>query len=373
MQQIFHFRSCPRQDNRHDRAGHSRGHSMILQALGFLAALLSPVATLSAAEDTPDYADFDQGLFMPYLDAHEGDLKKPPRLGLSFGGDMIEAVMDSGSTGIVVAARYVPGWEAMQSLGEGRITYTSSGRIMIGQWVVTPVSIQGADGRGIETSPMPILVVTQVACTEMARDCTPSDDPAHIAMLGVGFGREHDAQAQSTPDKNPFLQVKPRDEDRYRRGYILTAKGVHVGLTRANTDGDFRFVKLKRQQETDDWSAVPACISVDGQMPPACGTMLADTGVTAMFMTLPAEQAGSNTRSLQPGTSVSILLGSGDQAGELYSFEVGDDSSSLAPSEVHLRVAPDRVFVNTSLHILNGFDFLYDADGGYAGFRSRRD
>jgi hypothetical protein len=26
-------------------------------------------------------------------------------------------------------------------------------------------------------------------------------------------------------------------------------------------------------------------------------------------------------------------------------------------------------FVNTSLHFLNGFDYLYDADGGFVGFR----
>ena len=26
-------------------------------------------------------------------------------------------------------------------------------------------------------------------------------------------------------------------------------------------------------------------------------------------------------------------------------------------------------FVNTSLHFLNGFDYLYDADGGLVGFR----
>ncbi len=26
-------------------------------------------------------------------------------------------------------------------------------------------------------------------------------------------------------------------------------------------------------------------------------------------------------------------------------------------------------FVNTSVHFLNGFDYLYDADGGFVGFR----
>jgi len=46
--------------------------------------------------------------------------------------------------------------------------------------------------------------------------------------------------------------------------------------------------------------------------------------------------------------------------------------SPLAPDGIHLNVSGERVFVNTSYHLLNGFDVLYDADGGYVGFRHRR-
>jgi hypothetical protein len=48
-----------------------------------------------------------------------------------------------------------------------------------------------------------------------------------------------------------------------------------------------------------------------------------------------------------------------------------DDASPVAPRSIHLRVSRDRTFVNTSFRVLNAFDFLYDADGGYAGFRRR--
>jgi hypothetical protein len=186
-------------------------------------------------------------------------------------------------------------------------------------------------------------------------------------MVGVGFAREHDRQSQSTPDKNPLLQVATGGREQ-RRGYILTPQGVHVGLTGGNVTGVFHYIKLDRQPDTPDWSPVPACITLNGQTPPACGTMLVDTGVSAMFMTVPSSQAGDARWELPPGTQVAISVGNGERSTPLYSFEVGG-SSLLAPSATHLNVSDARVFVNTSYHLLNGFDVLYDADGGYVGFR----
>jgi hypothetical protein len=62
--------------------------------------------------------------------------------------------------------------------------------------------------------------------------------------------------------------------------------------------------------------------------------------------------------------------GRAESSSELYRFKV-DGGSPLAPERIHLRVSPQRVFVNSIFHLLNGFDVLYDADGGYAGFRRR--
>ena len=73
-------------------------------------------------------------------------------------------MLDSGSTGIVVAARYIPGFDLLPSMGEGRLTYSSSGRVMIGRWVVTPLALVGRDGARVETEPMPVLAVTRVEC-----------------------------------------------------------------------------------------------------------------------------------------------------------------------------------------------------------------
>ncbi|MBS7540446.1 hypothetical protein KHC27_16055 [Ancylobacter lacus] len=227
------------------------------------------------------------------------------------------------------------------------------------------------------------MAVEEVRCLHAARDCRPSADPRDIAMVGVGYGREKDAQAQGTPEKNPLLRLAA-DGRRWRRGFILTARGVEVGLTAASARG-FAFARLARQEDGADWAGTPACLSVDGRTPPACGTLLVDTGVGAMFLTLPAAQAGAvldgEGRPVLPaGTEVAVRVAparsaAGAPAGgsggfDLYSFAVGG-ASPLAPEAVHLRVAADRVFVNTSFHLLNGFDVLYDAEGGYAGFRAR--
>jgi hypothetical protein len=337
------------------------GHAMV-GAMFALALCTRPLA----AEERPDYAGFGNGTFLRYLNAEAGGIRAVPRIGLSFGDAPIRAVIDSGSTGIVVAARYIPNIDRLPVQGDGQLTYTSSGRIMIGQWVMTPVALVGQDGASVSTEPMPVLAVTQVRCLENARNCTPRDDPSGIAMVGVGFARQGDRKGQSTPDKNPLLRVTGGEGPR-RRGYILSPEGVHVGLTRENTRGDFRFIKLKRQPDRPDWAATPACIALNGASPPACGSMLVDTGVGAMFMTVPPEQAQGAQGTLPAGTQVSVRAGTFD----LYGFTVGD-GSPLAPEAIHLRVSSaSKPFVNTSFHLLNGFDVLYDADAGYVGFRRR--
>src|SRR5438309_1418651 len=81
------------------------------------------------------------------------------------------------TTGIAGASVSIPNLDRLTSLGEGQRTYTSSGRVMLGRWVMTPVALIGADGAQLETEPMPVLAVMKVACLEHARDCEPSDEP----------------------------------------------------------------------------------------------------------------------------------------------------------------------------------------------------
>src|SRR5262249_53820932 len=150
------------------------------------------LAATPARTQTPD-ATNHAGTFLRYLNAPTagGDLREPPHLTLSLGGRHLNAVMDTGSTGVGVSASAIPGFDQLPKNGPAKLTYTSSGRIMQGVWVSVPVTIAGANGASVLTRPMPVLAVTSIDCTETARNCTPRDDPRHVAMIGVGFGRRN--------------------------------------------------------------------------------------------------------------------------------------------------------------------------------------
>lgn len=349
-------------------------HTLAAIAL-FIFALSPPPAGAQ-----PAYDGYRQGVYLRFLNAaqHDEPRSVPPTLALSFGGEAVQAVMDTGSTGIVVAASSIPNVDGLRSLGPGTLTYSSSGRIMRGRWVVTTAAIRGANGASITTRPLPVLAIDRIDCFRDARDCQPTDHPRHVAMIGIGFAREADHQAQSTPDKNPFLNLPAMgDGERageMRRGYVVTRQGVHVGLTRANTRGDYRYIKLAKGADGQDWSPLPACITLE-RGTPACGTALVDTGVSVMYLTVPPDRlAGhgeADGHTLGSGTRMTIRFGADDAAqSPRYDFAAGDTANAAAPSRIVLVGGTNRpTFVNTSVHALNVFDYLFDADGGYVGFR----
>ncbi|WP_298956436.1 hypothetical protein [uncultured Methylobacterium sp.] len=337
--------------------------------------LLAPAPVAAGA--APAYGD-GTGVFLGFLDGPAAT--RPPRLGLSFGGETKPVVMDTGSTGIVVSAARIPGIDALPSR-PGRLTYSSSGRIMIGRWVTVPATVTGRDGASVTTRPLPVLAVDRIDCTARARSCRPALAPAGVAMMGIGFGREADSQSQSTPDTNPLLGIDPAAGP-MRRGYVVTREGVHVGLTRANTAGDFRFVALDPYPGiAGEWRGVPVCIRVGDAPETSCGRALMDTGVGAMYLTLPPAAVAATLSpddrgrpALAPGTRLTFtfpddLAGGGPAA--RYAVTVGDADAPLAPSRVVLNTTRPEPFVNTGLHVLDGYDLLYDADGGFYGFRGR--
>jgi hypothetical protein len=338
----------------------------IRTGLGFAGLLLTSLFHWPARAEQPSYSGFKETAYLQFLRGGDDGLRRPPSLGLSFGARVHRATLDTGSTGVVVGSSSIPNVDRLPKAADGELTYTSSGRIMRGRWVKTSFTIVGAEDNAVQTEDMPVLAVDRVDCLPRARDCDPTEDVSHIAMIGIGFAREHDRQSQSTPDKNPLLHVVS-DANPQRKGYVLTSEGIHIGLSPQNTADSFTYIKLERNSEGTDWSPLPTCISINGKTPPACGTLLVDSGVGAAFVTLPMSQASGK---LITGDQVAVTIPQGDTSIPLYSFKVGDESP-VTPGVIHLRNSPERVFLNTSFKFLNGFDVLYDADGGYAGFRRR--
>jgi len=101
-----------------------------------------------------------------------------------------------------------------------------------------------------------------------------------------------------------------------------------------------------------------------------------DTGVAAMYLTVPESQAPAELRTfndvgptLVAGAKLTISIPAENSPQALYTFPVGDDLNPLAPRKLNLVGGSRAPFVNTSVRFLNGFDYLYDADGGFVGLR----
>ena len=195
--------------------------------------------------------------------------------------------MDTGSTGIVVAAEHYEPGPGDTNDGPGQLIYNSSGRVLHGTHHTTDVEILDNDDRPVATARVQVLRVDRITCLRNARDCQPNPRPRGVAFMGVGFDR---AAAQGTGDtapRNPFVNITSPGS--LRPGYVVTRTGVHLGMSAALTR-NFAFVKLSPKGTSSaaglaQWNAAPLTVSVDGQV--GTGTMLPDTGINYMFLSPP--------------------------------------------------------------------------------------
>lgn len=334
-------------------------------AVAALSLAVMPAAGAAARTPTPATTD-DAPAALAFLNAPAGDapLLAPPRLLVGVGGSLRQAVVDTGSTGVVLSASAIPDIGRLTDAGPGMLTYSSSGRIMRGRWIVTALTIAGRGGQ-VVTRPIPILAVTAIDCTPNARRCTPEANPGHVAMLGIGFGRAHDHQPGAAPDRNPLLNIAAPAG--LPHGYTITRHGISFG---GGAEG-FTLVRLNRDPTGRDWMAPPACIALDDGKP-ACGSVLVDTGIAGMFLTLPPDRLPMpDQTALPPATNVTIDLAPGATASALrYSVRAADPANPAAPSAITLSGIGRRpTFVNTGIRLLNRFDYRFDADAGTVGYR----
>lgn len=281
--------------------------------------------------------------------------------------------LDTGSTGIVVAAeRYTPAPGDVPG-GPGRLVYNSSGRILSGTYYTTDVVIQRDGNAPVATARVQVLRVTEITCQEHARDCRPEQNPRDVAFLGVGFDRNSAQGTEASVPRNPFTHLVSLASGAplasVRPGYVVTRTGVHLGMTAELTYG-FAFVKLAPSAASrpgaPEWSTPTMTVSVDGVA--GDGTILMDTGINYMFLSPPAGTRLEPGTRAPAGTKIAIFLPDRrSPQPAFYDFTVGARGNPLQPEKVE--VVRDRgVFVNTGRMFLEGFDYLYDAAGGYVGY-----
>jgi hypothetical protein len=393
-------------DNMHSR---SRRLTSLCRTGALLSAALVTGIT-AAAQTAPDYSSFTAAQFIPFAPP-ENDaplLINTPRLRFVMDGKSYEPKMDTGTTGIMLSASSIPGYtlDGASQLKPGWEFLSSSKLLWAGHWILKEINFQDTGGAIVATATVPVLAVErETFCPNYPEAKSPPTCPGvpsgppkqEIAYMGVGFGREHDGQPQGTPDHNPLLSITqiggvPVRPGTMRSGYILTARGVHVGLTAANTSG-FAYTSLtlpKNPNGPRDWSQASICVSVDGS---ACvrGSVLIDTGIEQMYLSLPSDvQVRSvcasdpsvkkvQVNALQDGSRVAVRFPDDQNTIAFYSFIVGDEANPMLPDLVilprpqpcTLPLPPSNAatFVNTGRHFLRRFDVLFDAEGGKFGLR----
>ncbi|TAJ82483.1 hypothetical protein [Reyranella sp.] len=280
--------------------------------------------------------------------------------------------MDTGSTGIVTSAEHFRPGPGDVAQGPGRLVYNSSGRILNGEHYLTDVVIQRDAHTPLATARVQVLRVTHITCLEHARDCRPEENPRNVGFMGVGFDRDSAQGTAVSAPKNPFVSLTSlasgQPVSRVRPGYVITRNAVHLGMT-PDLTRHMAFVKLTPKTHppgVPDWNGAPMTIAVDGR--PGRGTMLMDTGIDYMFLS-PPDGTGLRRGHVAPeGTRIEIYLPDRRQPQPAhYNLTVGRRGNPLHPAKVEV-VKDAGIFVNTGRMFLQGFDYLYDAAGGYVGY-----
>jgi hypothetical protein len=190
--------------------------------------------------------------------------------------------------------------------------------------------------------------------------------------MGVGLDRDGAQGSTPTAERNPFVALTSIASgvpaSKVRPGYIVSHGGIHLGMTAALAR-NFAFVKLTPKGTNlgplPQWNAAPLTVSVDGVT--GTGTSLMDTGINYMFLSPPAGTSLTYGRSAPDGTKIAIWLPGRMAPYATYAFTVGDQPNPLRPGRVEV-VHDPGTYVNTGRMFLQGFDYLYDAVGGYVGY-----
>lgn len=386
------------------------------------AAFAVGLADTASAQSGPDLQPYTAAIFVPYADAGKGivPFTDVPKLSFriqalagAFGQSappLTKSIsMDTGSTGVAISATALPGYDpnSASNLPLGWEYLSSSNVLWVGRWIKHDLVFLDAAGNPLATAQVPVLAVEiEYNCPGWSEKlnkpiCLKPKSvkrmPTGVAYVGVGFGREHDGQAQGIPDRNPLLNLtaiggQPIAQGTYRSGYVVTPRGVHVGLSPANTQ-DFAWAKLQGRSldangnpasdDPRDWPQAGMAVSVNDQAPQA-GAALIDTGIAQMYLAVPdpaqlptqpvknPSHQDKMSTGLTTGATVTVSFPDAANPVAQYSFTADNSTTNPdgpAPSVVLIPSAADPAFVNTGRHLLRAYDVAFDADGGWFGFR----
>ncbi|KAF1829677.1 hypothetical protein BDW02DRAFT_137008 [Decorospora gaudefroyi] len=348
-----------------------------------------------------DLSPYTDTIHIPFI--YNFSTKHVPQVMCTVEGVDIEMPIDTGSTGTLIGAPILPNIPPTAGTPAHHF-FTSSKILYVGRLVDLSIDFIGK-GASYATAVVPVLIVDKSwRCawydpSKHTFTCPPGPDgeeagerdTSNITYMGVGFGRNgpRDGKPYATPKVNPFLNVEAIDGERLsntamRVGYIISTKGIHLGLTSSNTRS-FTFTDLEpgltHDMDPRDWAMANMCFSINGRGR-NCGTALVDTGIAQMYIRAEGDVSiptviipnpnpngyAAMVKRVKPGTNVTIGFPSLKGTAMSYSFVVGDNTS-IEPSFVCPQRADHPPFVNTGRNLLFGYSMAFDAVGGRFGFR----
>lgn len=301
------------------------------------------------------YSSYDISTLIPYEDQRDPSWSDLVHVRLWVGstvGDGVKTFVDTGSTGIVLPAKDIPGFTKNHctTRNSGFHYLTSSNILYKGCWLTQDIYFNvGRTLQPVVHARVPVLAVTQrIQCRSdtddrtviSTGDCTnkdrtdedPTCDPLAttricFGILGIGWGRLDDGQPQGTSDKNPLINIVDMtiptfDIRRLYKGFIVQKDGITVGLTDGNTL-NLDFGDLTEHPNvtapppppgtggpTRNWNLLPACIWMDAEDPKTADcqpvSALLDTGIPQSYFRTP-----TTSGHLPPRDSMSLDVTAG--------------------------------------------------------------
>lgn len=373
------------------------------------------------------YTDFHEQYAIPYSNNPGYGSASPgaSTIAIDILGNSLDVILDTGSRGLYVSTNLLP--EDYTPTGfAGYLFLSSSKRLFQGIWADLTISfpqatVSGGNLTATAQATLPVLVAQSIGAqggtatfstvaasgnvtlttgaqvsfsdhTLTLLDGQVATYAANPGKLGPAsnFGVGIDPSGVNTSPNNSnqynqqfnaFLNFDQMKAGPMRAGYTLGQSGVHVGLTE-ETSG-FAYTNLiptgldQVPGSPTDWQIPTGTIDYEGETS-ATGRILVDIGIGYAFLTLPDSPAGGEATG---NYTVNLLNSNG-----AVSFDVNDDTANLlAPSPNATTgwstewspydssnsngftesVPPvGNQFLNTGRNVINGFDLVYDGEGG---------
>jgi hypothetical protein len=395
----------------------------------FLAVLLAGGAVLANAQTESEnpltgYTGFTQSYDIPYSNSPGYGAASPGEstIGIEILGARHDIIMDTGSRGLYISDNVLPGNYTPTGI-TGNLYLSSSKRLFQGTWANLTISFPDATAKGGATgaaeATLPVLVVqsittgsatdsasyttipvsgnvvltdnTTLAFSDSTLTLAPGQVVAYAQNPGVlgaasNFGVAIDPSGTSTNPNNTdqynqqynaFLNFDQMKAGTMRAGYTLDQSGVHIGLTK-DTKG-YAYTNLVPTGLTQvpgsppDWQVPTGTLVYDGGNTSMTGRILVDVGIDYAFLILPDEPTSGNATA-----NVTVNLLNSDGA---VSYEINDKPDNiLNPAYVQWSDPEPGLFseslppygsqfLNTGRDVINGFDLVYDGEGGYFGLK----